>query len=382
VLPVLLALPARGQDQPLTLAAFGDGGERGAVLRGNAGLLDNMRTGQHDGGRCGVLVLLGDMFGETGLNVPAPEVDGEVGSTLGCLRPVLQDIGTANVHAIPGETDYYARKAVEKTALFGLITMSEWPVGLSDRGVRRAAARPEWRFHAREPAAAVYAAGDGTRDSVELLFFDSALLMRTSPASWTPVLDSLRSLLRSSAARPGVGWRILCTHHPLRSVGEHAGYTVWNDEDSTVERVNACDKDSNAFGFVRNWIDPEDLCTDRYREYGDSLRSIIALSGARVQVVLSAHDRSLQILEPGDGLPVQIVSGCGSGTACVRLPVPPLAFTAGRKLESGRSLPGLVQLRWENGGLTVVFYNERNGERVAMGGGRTSFLIDKQGALH
>ena len=376
---ILLGGTVSAQPGPLTIAVLGDAGQRGAILRGNAGLLDNMRTGQHDGGRCGVLVFLGDAFGATGLNVPASDIDGEVNSTLGYFRPVMQDIGPGNIHGIPGEADYYARMAVENTALFGLITMSEWPVGLSDRGVQRAAALPEWRFHAHYPCSAFYPAGDGTQDSVELIFFDSALLMRTSPPGWGGVLDSLRRLLHAPGRK--AEWRILFTHHPLRSAGEHAGFTVWNDEDSTVERVTGCDRDSNAFRYVRNWIDPEDLCTDRYRAYCDSLGSIIGAPGSRIQVVLSSHDRSLQMLPPEGGLPAQIVSGCGSQTDLVRLPVPPVLFTAGRKTENGRSLPGLVQLRWERGRVAVVFYNERNGERVDMGGGKRAFSMGRDGDI-
>ena len=84
---------------------------------------------------------------------------------------------------------------------------------------------------------------------------------------------------------------------------------------------------------------------------------------------------------PEGGLPAQIVSGCGSQTDLVRLPVPPVLFTAGRKTENGRSLPGLVQLRWERGRVAVVFYNERNGERVDMGGGKRAFSMGRDGDI-
>ncbi len=373
-----LSFPAPAQP-PLTLVGIGDAGGHGAVLRGNAGLLEAMRTGEHDGGRCNVLVFLGDNFGETGLNVPAAAVEGEASATLGHFRSVLQDLGPANVYGIPGETEYYARMAVEKSALFGLITTSEWPVGLTDRGVRRAAARPEWRFYAHYPASAVYAAGGGSTDSVELIFFDSALLMRTEPPAWTAAFDSLRNLLHASARRPGIGWRILCTHHPLRSAGEHGGYTVWNDEDSTVEYLTGCDRDSNAFRYVGNWIDPEDLCTARYRACCDSMRAALRAGGVTVQAVLSSHDRSLQLLPPDSGGPLQIVSGCGSETDRVRLPAPPAVYSAGRKSDMGRSLPGFVQLRWRDDRMEVTFYNERNGEPIDMANGITYFSVHKDG---
>ncbi len=375
----------RGLDaQPLTVVALGDAGKHGASLRSCASLLENMRTGQHDGGRCNLLLFLGDNFGDTGLNVAGSDVESEAQSTLGLFRPTLNDLSRSRVHGIPGESEYFARRAVEKTALFGLITMSEWPVGVSDKGVRRSSALPEWTFHAGVPSIATYPASDGTMDSVQFVFFDSALLLRTTTATWSPVLNHLRALLVESARHPGVAWRILVTHHPFVTLGEHGGYTVWNDEDSSVDYATGCDRDSNAFRFVQNWIDPEDLCTERYVAYVDSVSSILAVSGLQFQIQLSSHDQSMQLLrrEHRHGAPpLIIVSGASSEGGRVALSSPPESFTAGRRSDAGISLKGFAQLRWKKGEVEATFFNAKNGDRIDMGGGIESFLIDRDGTV-
>ncbi|MGA9117825.1 MAG: hypothetical protein WB699_00535, partial [Bacteroidota bacterium] len=364
----------------LTVVALGDAGERGSILRGNASVLEAMRTGDNDGGDPSVLVFLGDDFGPTGLNVPVSAVSGEVQATLGFFRPLMEKLGQDNIHGIPGETEYYSQKAVETTALFGLIKLSEWPVGLSDRGVQRATEQRLWRYHAHFPASAVYPANDGSRDSVQMIFLDTGLLLRTRPQTWTAALDSLRSILAVAKSRPGVAWHVLYTHHPLVSYGEHGGYTEWNDEDSTVDYMPGCDKDSNAYRYVRNWLDPEDLCADRYVSYRDSLESIIAASGVTVQIQISSHDQSLQLIDrnSASGVPhVQIISGCGSKSGMAKI----APYTAARKANGGNSLTGFVQVRWQAGSAVVTFFNEHNGDRIDMGGGATAFRVDQSGHL-
>jgi hypothetical protein len=365
---------------PLTIVALGNAGERGAVLRGNGSVLQAMLTGDNDGGKPTVLLFLGDDFGPLGLNGAASGVEGEVRSTLGFFRPVLDALGRNNVHGIPGETEYYSHEAVETTALFGLIKMSTWPVGLSDRGVRRATHLSDWRYHAGLPASAVYPADDGTRDSVQLIFVDTGIMLRSKPESWGPALDSLRRIVADTKRRPAIAWHVLVTHHPFVSYGEHGGYTEWNDEDSTVEYLSGCDKDTNAYRFVRNWIDPEDLCTVRYQCCRDSLEQILASAGVTVQLHIAAHDESLQLIDRNGtpGVPhIQVISGCGSAARLARI----APFTAAKKENQGRSLTGFAQIRWQSGVAMVTFFNQHNGDRIDMGGGVTTFRVDRSGRL-
>lgn len=390
LLPPARAASPQAGGEPLTVVAIGDAGEPGSILRANATYLTEMFTGQHDAGTYGALLFLGDNFTQTGLNVPSREVESAVNASLGPFKAPMDGLGPERVRGIPGEHDYYARNALESSVFFGLINIQEGPSGISDKGNARAARIPGWTFHYGMPGSMRLPLETGSTDSVEFIFFDSALLMRTASSLWSPVLDSLRRMLAAGRQQKGIRWRVLCTHHPLASVGEHGGYTVWNDDEGTVEYLTGCDKDSNASGWVRNWLDPSDLCTPRYREYIDSLTGVLRSGGVPVQVVLSAHDRSLQLLDLApaavncsDCPRIQIVSGAGSATGRVKRPAPPHEFTASSPLpaDEGHSAPGFVQLQFVRDRLRVVFYHGKTGNPLAMGGGRSEFWVDLQGDL-
>jgi hypothetical protein len=390
VLILTSAASAGDPQEPLTVIAIGDAGESGSILRGNGTYLTEMYTGQHDAGRYQALLFLGDNFTPTGLNVPASSVDKEISSSLGPFKGPMDGLGKERVHAIPGEHDYYALNALESSVFFGLIKHQEGPSGISDKGNIRATLIPGWTYHYRFPAQLTLPLEAGSPDSAEFIFFDSALLLRTEPATWRPVLDSLGRMLAAEREKKGILWRVLCVHHPLASVGEHGGYTVWDDDEKKVQYLTPCDRDTNPSGWVKNWLDPEDLCTPRYRQYVDSLVEILRAGQVSVQAVLSSHDRSLQLLDAG--LPgsncsfcprVQIISGAGSQTGRVKLSAPAHEFTAAMPLpqEEGLSAPGFVQMRFTQDRLRLVFFNAKSGNPIDMGGGQTEFWIDRQGKL-
>lgn len=393
ILSLCLAPLASGQekeDSSLTIVAIGDAGESGSNLRANAETMRTMLTGEHDGGKFGVLLFLGDNFYETGLNVPQDDVQGKIKGVLGPFRDIFESLGRPRVHAVTGNHDYYRRMALEKSLIFGLVNISELPYGLTDRGNRLESQINDWTYHYGMPVAAVYPLGVMSRDSVQLIFFDSPILVRTDPGTWRPWLDSLTRLLAASKARPGIAWRVLCTHNPLRSVGEHAGYSLWNDETKTVEYLTTCDKDSNAVDWLRNWLDPQDLCAERYKQYIDSARAALRRGGANIQMILSGHEHSMQLLwAPGsqnecpECPPVQVISGAGSRLKRVKLPHPPFEYTSADTSEEkqGMSVPGFVQLRFTPGGVRVVFFNGKAAQRMNMGGGKEEFWIDRQGRL-
>ncbi len=382
--------PQANAEGPLTIIAIGDAGESGSILRGNSTYIAEMYTGQHDAGLIHALFFLGDNFSPTGLNVPATAVEGQISSSLGPFKVVMDGLGKDRVHAIPGEHDYYARNAFESTSLFGLFKTQEGPSGISDKGNARAAQIPGWTFHHGMPARLSLPLEAGSADSAGFIFFDSALLLRTEAAAWGPALDSLRRLLAAERERKGILWRMLCTHHPLASVGEHGGYSVWNDDEKAIEYLTTCDKDSNPSGWVRNWLDPQDLCTSRYRQVVDSLLAVLQAGHVTIQAVVSAHDRSLQLLGTGlrardcSACPgIQVISGAGSETARVKLPAPPHEYTAALPLprDEGFSAPGFVQMRFTRDRLRLVFYNGKTGNPIDMGGGQTHFVIDRHGSL-
>lgn len=378
---------------PLTIIAIGDAGENNSVSRGCGNYITNMWIGQHDAGTFQALLFLGDNFYPTGLNIPADDVAKKVETILEPFKTPMEGLGPRNVHALAGNHDYYARHAIETSVFFGLVKIEEAPMGLTDRGNRREGAIGTWSYYSGMPAQAVYPLEAGSSDSVQLIFYDSALPLRTPPALWSQALDSLRRILRAGGTRPGILWRLFCAHHPFVAVGEHAGYTEWDDETSTVGYLTPCDRDSNAIAWLKNSFDPEDLCTDRYRAFVDSVRSVIRSAGVKVQIALGGHDHSLQLLSipsTGPATPagladpfpaIQIVSGAGALPTRVKFPSPPASYTSARPSGKGESLPGFVQLRFGKEKVRIVFYNANNGDPIDMGEGTTEFWVSVEGKL-
>jgi hypothetical protein len=373
----------------LTVIAIGDAGEKNGDQRANGKLIWRMMTGEHDGGAPDVLLFLGDNFYPTGLNTAADEVDSRIDNVLTPFEETMQSLGKAYVHAIPGNHDYYTRNALETSMLFGLISVEAGPYGISDRGNEREQAIADWTYHYNLCGEATFAVASGSKDSVQFVFFDSARLLRTDPSRWGTALRSLEVILQHSAARPNIAWRVLAAHHPFVSLGEHGGFTVWNDEKNTVDYLTACDKDSNAVGWIKNFLDPEDLCTERYRQYTDSLRAAIGRGGVKVHLMLSGHDHSLQLLSyPGHGEcsncpDTYVVSGAGAKSSMVRQSRPPGEFTSFpvKPEARGVSLTGFAQLVFSPADIRIQFFHGRRVEVIDMGGGAKQFFIDRQGVL-
>ncbi|MEO8168872.1 MAG: metallophosphoesterase, partial [bacterium] len=315
-------------------------------------------------------------------------VGGKVKSVLGPYRQTFESIGRSNVHAVTGNHDYYARNAFEKSLFFGLVNIEFGPIGLSERGNERERAVEWWTYYYKMPADAVYPVRAGSKDSVQFIFYDSALPLRTDPSTWHSALDSLRRLLTHSANRPGIAWRILAQHHPWYSVGEHGGYSVWDDEAKTVNYLPNCDKDSNVIEWFVNTLDPQDLCASKYQAEIDSLKAIIHAGGAKIHLMLAGHEHNLQLLSYPERTidcpecpTVFVISGAGSKSNKVKLPSPPNEFTASQPAKNGESLSGFAQLKFEDGKLRVVFFNSANGELIDMGETKKEFWLDRNGLL-
>lgn len=379
-----------GGSHKLTVIAIGDAGETGSALRACGSYAVDMYTGRHDGGIFDAMIFLGDNFYNTGLNGSVDDAESKARKVLNPFREAMRGLGRTNVHAIAGNHDYYARNLVEGSYLFGLISFEDFPVGLTNKGNEREAALDDWTYYYNKPSQTMYAIESGSSDSVQFIFFDSALLLRTSPSAWRPALDSLEKILLDSKNRAGIKWRVFCAHHPFYSVGEHAGYSAWNDETSTVDYLTRCDKDSNAYAWFQNWFDPEDLCAEKYRQYIDSVKATVHAAGVRIQLSMSGHDHSLQLLNYPErdtdipGFPkVHVVSGAGSKPERVKFSSPPSEYTSSQAdpKKEGESYPGFVQLQFEKEKLRIRFFNAKGGDWLDMGGGKKAFWLDINGTL-
>lgn len=376
------------EPKPLTVIAIGDAGETGSILRGNAHYVNDMYSGRHDAGKPDAMIFLGDNFYETGLNVPADEVQSTIKKTLGPFRETFEGLGRANVHAIAGNHDYYARNIIDQSLLFGLINIEAGPNGISDRGNEREKAIEWWTYHFKMPAEATYPMFAGSKDTVQFIFYDSALPLKTDTATWKPTLDSLRRLLTASSSRNGIAWRVLALHHPWYSVGAHSGWSLWDDVENRVAYLPNCDKDSNVVNWFVNDLDPQDLCAKKYRQMLDSLKSAIRASGAKIHLTLAGHEHNLQLLSyPNNDSDcttcpkVHVISGAGAKATIVRFPAPPNEFTSSQPKKKGEPMAGFAQLQFERERLRVVFFSSSTGEMIDMGGGKKQFWINKHGEL-
>ncbi len=379
ILYVLAGMPDTASAQPFTFIAIGDGGDPGAVLNGNAKhMLENAEAAERNGRPVSLLVFLGDNFYPNGLNLPEERMRRElIDAVLGPHRPLMARLGKENVYSIPGNHEYYCS------------TINNIPYGSCHMGNVYAAEIPEWTYRMHYPATIRRAVAKGSADSVEIIFFDSALLLTQNIQRWRPVLDSMERTLRISAQAPGVRWRIIATHHSPYSVGEHGGYRVWLSGQQKVGYVGNCYEDlQDPFKYVEQLISHQDNCTPRYSAYSDSLAAVVERSGAKVQLLMAGHDHSLQMLYlPGISCTncpkVYMVNGAGSKRARVKSPEPPHVFShpVNNATERGKSLGGFTLCSFDGDALTVRFINSADGKAVDMGGGATTFVIDQAGRM-
>jgi hypothetical protein len=245
-----------------------------------------------------------------------------------------------------------------------------------------------WSYHYYYPVTLRRPLFSGSRDSADLILFDSALLLTREAPEWRPMLDSLEHLLRASSAARGVKWRIIMAHHSPYSVGEHGGWRHWLPSENRVGYIGNCIAErEDPFRYVQEFFSSQDNCTPRYRAYSDSLMAVIERSGAHVQALLAGHDHSLQLLYYPErncaSCPkVFVISGAGSKRERVKSPNPPHEYThpLNTPEERGRSAGGFALGQFSNNRLTIRFIDAASGEILDMGGIQT-FEIDESGKL-
>jgi hypothetical protein len=422
--PAAGTAPDTGAKGPyLTVVAVGDTGERNLDLFRNA---MGINAVVHADPKRHALVFLGDNFYEQGV---ADETDrvrdlkfkqvygswfaesfGELEMKTGRSEPpppAAADKGAADkaaagetppppgrVHAVAGNHDYYSKEA-SREVLHAL------PVGFTTAGNAYEKSRKEWVYHYGDPEDVewrIEGASSG-RTRIHLFFLDTTLLVRSD---WTVKTESCPSVPdpRDDAERLSCGyrahvrerliellagsrdeegrddvWRVLVSHHPLDTVGYHAG-AQWMPDRGGVVRLNPCSKAEQPIGWLKNAIDPEDLCTEAWGHYIAFVREAIAKSGVKVHVALAGHDHSLQLLalDPArfgaEGPGTQIVAGAGSKTTAVDEPRPEAGrYTAFRPEAKARGLSesGWAKLRFSPEHVLVQFFSGRKEITTRMG---------------
>jgi cytochrome c553 len=196
-----------------------------------------------------------------------------------------------------------------------------------------------------------------------------------------------------------VAWRIIAAHHPLYTVGEHAGYQQWvrrPDGKAYVKKLDLCSRETAPFDWLANSLDPEDECTCEWVSYRRRVLSAIQESGKRVHLVLGGHDHSLQLLYYPErdaacaACPrVHVVSGAGSRMTRTKLPTlddqrAEYEFTATGEARQGRSRSGFVRLTLGLDTIRLDFHDgaaEIPPEEMSGGARAAAFCVDREGRL-
>jgi predicted phosphodiesterase len=381
-----------GAQAGFSLVAIGDAGERSGILEDNAETMAALFRRE----RFDLLVFLGDNFYKTGLNFesdknPQKETPKKINGVLGPFFPVMRALGRQNVHAVAGNHDYFAQLVVNKSFLWGLLSVDALPVGITNKGNQRADTISTWTYHYGLPQQALFPVDRAAGDSLQIIFFDSAVLLRTKLHTWRPYFAALERLLVSTQNRPRIKWRIMAAHHPLYSLGEHGGYSEWEPEARTVQYLNHCDPDSDIVGYFTNFSDPEDLCAERYRAYRDSLFATIQRSGVAVQLFMAGHDHSLQLLHYADRAPdcpacpqTYIVSGAGAKVSRVRAPAPEFGehtWPDNNPKQRGQSRYGFARIDIQGERLRVRIFDGKAGKELGLGAGQTDIWVKLDGTM-
>jgi len=359
-----------------SFVAIGDIGEAGEILQHNAAVIKKMYRED----KFHALIFLGDNFYPTGLNIPRKEVPGKIRSVLKPFEEVMRDLGRKNVHAVAGNHDYYAFLAIDKSFLFGLINIEFVPYGFSRLGNQRADTISAWTYYNETTQDTVY---ERNGNKIQLIFFDSAILLRTDTTTWKPMLHSLEKVLATSPN--DIKWRFLFAHHPFYTLGPHGGFLLWDEETGAIQQLNPCDR-QNAIAYLLNGLDPEDVCTEEYQTYSRAVQAVIQRSRKRIDGIIAGHEHSLQLLyyPKKDSAcrecpKIHIVSGAGAKTS--HLKTTPEAereylwpVLADDEDDRGKSKYGFVRFDFKADTLFIRFFDGKNGEELKFGT-RNAFTV-------
>ena len=369
-------------EDPFTFVAIGDAGYPGVILEQNATTLRSLsKEYQENNSPLDALVFLGDNFYPIGLNHDSTERERLLDKVLRPHAGTLISLGQENVHAVPGNHDYYCA------------TLGPIPYGTCNTGNTYEAAIPFWTYHLEQPGSARYAVSSESSDSIELIFINSCHFLLNETNLWKGYLDTVEQILEASKRNTAVKWRLLFAHHSPFSVGPHGGYRTWNKAQKKVTYRGCCVEDGeDPIKYVERLAGyHEDNCDPVYVAYRDSLFNVIARTKATVHATFAGHDHSLQLLAQRDrplGIPgVFIISGAGSKQTRVGSPrtdpsvgMSIYSHPQNNEQQQGKSIYGFVAGTVEEDRLKLWFVDGATGKKADMGDA-SEFFIDSSGTL-
>lgn len=374
-------LSAQERDN-FTFIAIGDAGYPGPILDQNGAAINGITASlDKEKNPLDALVFLGDNFYPIGLNIRPKERTSLISEVLSPHAYTLLTLGPKNVHAVPGNHDYYCA------------TLGPIPYGRCNEGNVVEQAIPIWTYYLREPSSVRYPTYSGSPDSVELIFVDSPMFLLNSESDWHLQLDTLENLLHASKVNQGVKWRMMFFHHSPFSAGEHGGFTLWSEsKQRIVYRGCSVGERDNPVKLVQRLAGyHEENCDPHYQNYKDSLFKRIVRSGATIHATFGGHDHSLQLLSQvkrPPGTPgVFVISGAGSKQTGVGSPQ--VDTSVGMSIythpiidnhRKGTSIFGFAVGTIEKDKLKLWFIDGATGEPADMGGA-SQFFIDSTGTL-
>lgn len=351
---------------PIRLVVLGDHGNTKGTAAGMRQVAEQLWRFQNTAAKkIDAVVFLGDNFYPRGLNEKHWQAKRE--AVLGPFREQgtqrVLGLPRERVHAVTGNHDYYRHHFIG-------------PFGFTETGNNRAAQLEEWTYHfwgCKEcgPDTLLLTAPAG-ETAAELYFFDSALPAARGANASRDEYAALSDRIRANADQAKeFRWRLLLSHHPLKTVGPHGAQGL------------PCEQWSRWRRFL-NWgmrvvgAGNQNLCTTGYRAYVGSVREAIQVAGARFHLALAGHDHNLQLLrDPDPERPLspalQIVSGAGWESTRVAPADPERGWFTSQET-------GFAVLDIGPEEILVRFVGAKDGEVLDMGKA-CDFHIDREGGL-
>jgi hypothetical protein len=257
------------------------------------------------------VVVLGDVFYSVGLLGSCPSGAGPWGedggtSRAGCrdpgppeqqlesvLGPYRDALGDRPLIAIAGNHDHLGGDAATRNACT-----------LVPR------AHPSWRYLSRgcglDPPAAVAALDLG---GLVLFALDSEPMLR-DPEYRRAALEALGTEVARYRDRRPEAWRVVATHHPLESYGQHNGASLGSALIKDLYSIRLTLLLPITWAIERRF-GPQEIYALGYRSYRRELYA--ALARHPVDLIASGHDHSLQhVAIDRPGARHQVVSGAGA----------------------------------------------------------------------